>query len=139
MNIDVVSYSPGPCEIDPKFSGISAEAEIKVEAMPQVRYSDNSNFLGVQIDIEFFADEKRIVRFGFLIGLVVAGWTETFEKGENPTKNEDLIKLCCEKAWLVGTGILMSKSIEQIKHAIVLPSINLDSFVKDVRFIGNSQ
>lgn len=93
----------------------------------------------MQLDIEFFAAEERVVKFGFLIGINVIGWADAFKRGENPTENTKLIKSCCEKAWLVGTGILMSKSNELVSPAIVLPSINIDSFIKDLRFIVNDR
>lgn len=137
MEINIVSYSAGPCEINPRFKEISLETEIKIEAMPQIRFSRNSDVVGMQIDIEFFAKEDRVVKFGFLIGINISGWMQSFTKGENPTENRELIKSLCNHGWLVGTGILMSKSQEQIKHAIVLPSIDLESFVKDVRFVGS--
>lgn len=39
MNVNIISYSPGPCEINPQFRDLSKRTEMTVEATPQLRYS----------------------------------------------------------------------------------------------------
>ncbi len=134
MDIKIVSYSPGPFEICDRFHELKKEMEVNVEAMPQIRFSQKSDFIGFQIDINFWADNEVAIKFGFLIGMVVEGWTEAFSKGENPQNDKNIIKALCERAWLVGTGLLIARSNDKFDKSIILPDIELDKFADDVYF-----
>lgn len=136
MDIKIVSYSQGPCEILDKFHEL--KKDVNIEAMPQIRFSQNSDFIGFQIDMKFWANDEVVVKFGFLIGMIITGWSEAFSKGESPVKNKFIIKALCEKAWLVGTGLLMARSKENLDKAIILPDIDFDKFADDIDFVDNT-
>lgn len=139
MEIKIVSYSPGPCEISDKFQELKNETDVNVEAIPQIRFSQDSDFIGFQIDIKFWAKNEVIVKFGFLIGMAATGWSEAFSDGESPVKNKNIIKALCEKAWLVGTGLLMARSKEKLIKAIILPDIDIEKFADDVDFVDSTR
>ena len=132
MNISIINFSKGPCIYNEDVRRKASENNVEYEITPRMRYSDDSDYIGFQLDIIVMDAEKLVYKTGFLIGLAVNGWSEKLRGGLDLDKNREVIDHICECAWYVASGIVAQQTALSDGMSIILPAIDISKFRKQV-------
>lgn len=108
---------------------------INLEANPQIRFTQGSDYLGCQIDLKLIQEDNIILlSAGMLFGVQLIDWDG--EKNEQgvllPSKEE--LKEVMKKIWTLVTGAVAALSFEKGKVNLILPPVDLDQLILGTTF-----
>ncbi len=127
-NIAIINFSKGPFDFDRKQWDTSDPDKLKMNVTPRLRYSDDSDYVGFQLDITVTCEKMEILKTGFLIGMKVEGWS-----GSVKSKESNILNDICQTGWLVATGIVAEQTYYDKKTNVILPRIEISNLVNDIQ------
>ncbi len=137
MDIRIINISNGPHEMNSEAANVIDFNKLSLETTARLRYSDQSDYVGFQIDLMIMQDKVQMFKSGFLVGLTVEGWSEDLQKGLDLNNNRSKLPEICKTVWMVATGIVAVQSACPHFNGFILPDIDFDQFSKDVILIPN--
>lgn len=132
MDINVVNISKGPYELTRDVIEHVEISKLSFNVTSRLRYSQDSDYLGFQIDLLVIQDTTQVFKSGFLIGLLVQDWSKSLKEGLDLNQNHSKLIPICQTAWLVATGIVAIQSSSPNFNGIILPTINYEKFCREV-------
>ena len=136
MNIKIESYSQGPKEFNPEVLKKNSSLALRLTFSPRLRYSQNDDIVGFQLDINAEIDKVNVLRFGFLLAMTAEGFSESLkELNGNLSADLSIIYPLCDTLMLVATGAIASFTATQEIPGIILPEIKVEEFAKIVTLL----
>jgi hypothetical protein len=127
-NIAIINFSKGPCDVEREQWATSDPGKFKMNVTPRLRYSDDSDYVGFQLDITVTCEKMEILKTGFLIGMEVDGWSKAVK-----SKESDILNDICQTGWLVATGIVAEQTSYDKRTNVILPRIEISNLVKEIQ------
>lgn len=134
----VVSFSPGPFEYNRDLRDRIKLESLKFSVASRLRYSGDTDFVGLQFDIIIDHEEGRLLTFGFVAGLKIADWKKTLNEGFDLTVDRSPIIPACEKVWDMAIGIVASRTYEE-KNGFILPPIPAERIAEDTILLNSKK
>ena len=122
----MINYSRGPLKINQELWNNSEEGSEELSMSPQLRYSKDSNYVGVQLDMVIGYDSTPAVKLGFLIGMDCEGWTKMFEDGWTPTDDRKPLYELCSIFWQLATGVVAASTTTDLRNGFILPTMDVE-------------
>ena len=104
MDIRIINISNGPHEMNSEAANTIDFNKLSLETTARLRYSDQSDYVGFQIDLMIMQDKVQMFKSGFLVGLTVEGWSEDLQKGLDLNNNRSKLPEICKTVWMVAKG-----------------------------------
>ncbi|MDE5975698.1 MAG: hypothetical protein K2G69_04025 [Muribaculaceae bacterium] len=134
----VVSYSPGPFEFNKEVRDRIKLESLKFSVASRLRYTDDSDFVGLQIDVLVDQEEGRLLTFGFVAGLKISDWVKTLKDGIDLTADRSPLIPACEKVWDMAIGIVASRTYDD-KPGFILPPISAARIAEDTILLNSKK
>lgn len=138
MDITIVNISQGPRELNNEAISKLDLNKLTFNVNSRLRYSQESDYVGFQIDLMIMQENTQVFKCGFLVGLAIVGWAKELHDGLDLNKNREKLAEICKTVWLVATGIVAIQTSETQSDGIVLPAIDYTSFSQDVILIPHA-
>lgn len=135
MNISLVSYSNGPIELNVELLNNVKSQDFDIDAISQLRYSQDSDFVGFQIDFKIADNNTIFLKAGFLLGFRIEGWEGAVNESDHFRSNRKAIAEIINYAWPIITGILAARCADHRGRAYILPQIDYNNYAELVNII----
>lgn len=135
MDITVVNISKGPLEFNREAIKNFQLTNLSFNITPRLRYSNESDYLGFQIDLIITQENTQIFKGGFLIGLSVVDWSKDLKNGLDLNKEKHKLIEISKTVWMVAIGIVAIQTSFDDFSGIILPTINYEDFSKEILLI----
>lgn len=135
MNISVVNYSHGPVNINHALWTIANNFNENIATRTSMRYSVESDYVGIQMDLDVLSEETPVITLGFLVGFHIDGWKQMIDDGFNPEKNREALFDLCRLFWNVATGVVAVSTTTENHPGLILPSIDVAKFVEKISIV----
>lgn len=140
MDANIISYNPGPYSFDNSIVDIvkkaNSDAEMSLHIDVIMRYSADDPTFGMQFDITCEIGERRLLKFGFVIGMASKEMEEYLKSGNDFSKERTELIPICSKAWDFASGILAAQSYESIREVLsqglILPQVSPSAIAQDI-------
>lgn len=136
-DIVIINLSNGPFDFNRQLFEATSPDKFNLSVIPRLRYSGESDYVGFQLDITITADERQVLKIGFLIGMMVKGWSEMLKSGVNLTNERERLIGICKNGWLVATGIIAQATTVSQTKDFILPPIDMARFANEVLLISS--
>lgn len=136
-NIIIINYSNGPFSFNSELYASVDKKDLKLSVVPRLRYSSNSDYVGFQLDITLTAGNTQVLKTGFLIGMIVRGWSDMLKSGVNLTTERQQLLNICQTGWYVATGIVAQETKASGTEEFILPPINAAKFTEEVLLMSS--
>ena len=137
-DITIINFSQGPCSFDSDLFSSTPKEELKLGVIPRLRYSLSSDYVGFQMDITLTSNNIQILKSGFLIGMLVKGWSDMLKSGINLTNERERLISLCRTVWLVATGVIAHTTKISDREDFILPPIDMARFAEEVLLISSN-
>lgn len=135
MEIKIESYSQGPKDFNPKVLMENSSYPMKITFSPRLRYRQDDDIVGFQLDIIGETNDVQVLRVGFLLAMRAEGFSESVKgmKGRL-SDNLSLVYPLCRILMMVATGVVASVTATRELPGIILPEIKVEEFAKIITF-----
>lgn len=150
MAVRILFFKEGVCDYNPEDLKGRDMHGITLKLFPVMRIStDNESFV-FQMTAKFFSEETSILNYGFVLSMKVDGWIPVSDmdienmKDENDTESY-LKRLLASRASVIlkeissavisfTRGAIAARSWTNEVQALIMPEIDIDSFVPAIRY-----
>lgn len=132
MEISFVSYSNGPICFNDRdlVKDLYKKKELFFEYFPNIRFSRENDFIGLQLDIDCKDKKESVGHIGFLIGVEIKGWTEKIKEIEDLKKGKDLLEPLCLYLIKETQGIVAARTADLLGFPLLFPPIPINDFIE---------
>lgn len=139
MNITIISFSEGILDFKQDvWKSIESKNNVSIDAFCQLRYSKESEFCGIQFDFVVNDDDKLILKYGFLFGIVIEDWIKLLE-GINLEDNKSPIEEILRFIWPGVVGAIAAKTASAGSSPIIIPAIDEKAFTEQVILVRSGK
>lgn len=128
MKMRIVSYTEGRFIVSKDVeTGITRDTYINVNIAPVLKYREDDDVVGAQLNIDYIDGDKSVM----LLGIVVSIHVEDIHKILKDTdeiKVKQRLKPVWELALGVARGVLIEKTKGTVLESHFLPIVDLDKF-----------
>ena len=121
FNAIVLSYSPGPFEYDHDPEKPIDLEKLSVSVASRIRFAEDSDFVGLQLDIAVDEDNHNFLKTGFVAGLRIEGWSDFLRGGGDLRADRAPLVKACAKVWDMAIGIVASHTVFKGRGFILPP------------------
>ena len=131
----VLAYNEGKFIVSKDLTAESVKDKVvSINIAPVMKYRDEDDVVGAQLDIDFSVDEKTVLFFGMVVSIYVENVKELLKETDEAKIKHELIPL-----WDVALGIARGVLAEKTKGTPLehqfLPMVDLEKFAEVVALV----
>ena len=135
MEMRVLAYNEGKFIVSKDLTAESVKDKVvSINIAPVMKYRDEDDVVGAQLDIDFSVDEKTVLFFGMVVSVYVENVKELLKETDEAKIKHELIPL-----WDVALGIARGVLAEKTKGTPLehqfLPMVDLEKFAEVVALV----
>lgn len=135
MEMRVLAYNEGKFIVSKDLTAESVKDKVvSINIAPVMKYRDEDDVVGAQLDIDFSVDEKTVLFFGMVVSIYVENVKELLKETDEAKIKHELIPL-----WDVALGIARGVLAEKTKGTPLehqfLPMVDLEKFAEVVALV----
>lgn len=134
MEYKILNYNEGIFELNQDFSmPKDTKTEISVRIAPMILYKDDTNIIGMQLALFYRANDQDILKFGYVVSVVVNDWEQLIANGTNPSTIANELREAWDAVINYGRGVLNTKLKDSNYSDLIIPDIPTEYLQKILR------
>ncbi len=150
MSTNILKYRQGIFFYDAEKMKSAEDSKIRIGLSPLMTLKPDIELFGFQLTISIADDENELMRYGFVLSMMIPGWipltssdmTIAGQEENIPSKIRELlfsrasnqIKEICETAIGFANGAVTCKMADEDTIDAILTGVDLNRFVSSLKF-----